>query len=44
MWNLQFQAEMDCYDKLYARAKTIAERKRQRLELEALKSGDNNTY
>jgi hypothetical protein len=33
---------MDRYDKLYARAKTVAERERQRLELEALESGDNN--
>jgi hypothetical protein len=35
---------MDRYDKLYARAKTIAERERQRLKLEALKSGDNNAH
>jgi hypothetical protein len=33
---------MDCYDELYARAKKAAKRKRRRLELEALKSGDNN--
>ena len=42
MQDLQFQAEMDRYDELYARAKKVAERERQRLELEALKSGDNN--
>jgi hypothetical protein len=35
---------MDRYDELYARAMTIAERERQRLELEALESGDNNAY
>jgi len=33
---------MDRSDKLYARAKTVAERERQRLELEALESGDSN--
>jgi hypothetical protein len=42
MQDLQFQAEMDRYDELYARAKTVAERERQHLELEALESGDYN--
>jgi hypothetical protein len=40
MQDLQFRAEMDRYDKLYARAKKAAERERQRLELKALKSGE----
>ena len=34
---------MDRSDKLYARAKIVAESERQRLELEALESGDSNT-
>jgi hypothetical protein len=42
MQDLQFQAEMDRYDELYARAEKAAEHERQRLELEALKSGDND--
>jgi hypothetical protein len=33
---------MDGENKLYTRAKAVAERERQRLELKALKSGDNN--
>jgi len=33
---------MDRYDELYARAEKAAEFERRRLELEALKSGDNN--
>jgi len=33
---------MDCYDELYARAEKAAKCKRRRLELEALKSGDND--
>jgi hypothetical protein len=42
MQDLQFQAKMDCYDELYARAKKAAERERQRLKLEALKSGNSD--
>jgi hypothetical protein len=41
--DLQFWAEMDCYDKLYNRAKKAAECERQRLELEALEGEDNST-
>ena len=33
---------MDCYDELYARAEKAAKCERQRLELKALKSGDND--
>jgi len=33
---------MDRYDELYARAEKAAEFERRRLELEALKSGDND--
>ena len=42
MQDLQFQAKMDCYNKLYARAEKAAKCERQRLKLKALKSRDNN--
>ena len=41
--DLQFQAEMNCYAKLYAKVSKVREREHQRLELEALKDIDSNT-
>jgi hypothetical protein len=42
MQNLQFQAEIDRYNELYAKAEKATECERRRLELEALKSRDND--
>ena len=43
MVDLQFQAEMNRYNELYARAQRIAESERQRLELEVLEDRDDAT-